>query len=58
LKVGEIVEVRSGSATQPHQIFIRPSAGINSMQEVGVLLYEPPQRTEFDQKLPNVGKTK
>ena len=56
LKIGEIVEVRSGSATVPHQIFIRPSAGINSIKEVGVLLYEPPVRTEFDQKLPNAVK--
>lgn len=53
LKVGEIVEVRSGSATVTHQIFIRPSAGLNSMQEVGVLFYEPPPRPEFEQKLPN-----
>lgn len=56
IKIGEIVEVRSGSATVPHQIFIRPAAGINSMKEVGVLLYEPPQRSEFDQKLPNAVK--
>jgi len=56
LKIGEIVEVRSGSATVPHQIFIRPSAGINSIKEVGVLLYEPPQKVEFDQKLPNALK--
>ena len=57
LKIGEIVEVKTGSATVPHQIFIRPSAGINSIKEVGVLLYEPPARTEFDQKLPNAVKT-
>jgi len=56
LKVGEIVEVRSGSATVPHQIFIRPSAAINSIKEVGVLLYEPPPKVEFDQKLPNALK--
>jgi rod shape-determining protein MreC len=53
LKVGEIVEVKSGSATVPHQIFIRPSARIDSMQEVGVLIYEPPVRGDFEQKLPN-----
>jgi rod shape-determining protein MreC len=56
LKVGEIVEVRSGSATVTHQIFIRPSAGLGSMQEVGVLLYEPPSKIEFEQKLPNAVK--
>lgn len=56
LKVGEIVEIRSGSATIPHQIFIRPSAGISSMQEVGVLLYEPAQKPEFEQKIRNALK--
>ncbi len=56
LKVGEIVEVKSGSATVPHQIYIQPSGGIDSMQEVGVLLYEPPAKTEFEQMIPNAGK--
>lgn len=54
LKVGQIVEVRSGSATTPHQIFIQPSSRLNSMQEVGVLLYEPPQLPAYEQKLPNI----
>ncbi len=58
LKVGEIVSVATGSATTPHQIQIRPAARLNSMQEVGILLYEPPQRTEFEQKLPNAVKPK
>ncbi|HVF47900.1 MAG TPA: rod shape-determining protein MreC [Pyrinomonadaceae bacterium] len=53
LKIGEIVEVVSGSATTPHQIQIRPAARLSSMQEVGILLYEPPVRTDFEQKLPN-----
>lgn len=56
LTVGEIVNVISGSATTPHQIQIRPAAKLNSMQEVGVLLYEPPPRAEFEQKLPNAVK--
>lgn len=56
LKVGEIVEVNSGSATTPHQIFIRPSARLGSMQEVGVLLYEPPAREQFETTLPNAAK--
>jgi rod shape-determining protein MreC len=51
IKVGEIVQIISGSATTPHQIFIQPAAKLGSMQEVGVLLYEPPQRPQFDQKL-------
>lgn len=58
LKIGEIVEIRSGSATVPHQIFIRPTARIESMQDVGILLYEPPPKPDFDQKLPNAVKTK
>lgn len=53
LKVGEIVNIVTGSATTPHMIQIRPAAKLNSMQEVGVLLYEPPPRAEFEQKLPN-----
>jgi rod shape-determining protein MreC len=53
LKVGEIVNLVTGSATTPHQIQIRPAAKLSSMQEVGILLYEPPQRTNFEQKLPN-----
>jgi rod shape-determining protein MreC len=56
LKVGEIVQVTSGSATTSHQILIQPAARLNAMQEVGVLLYEPPQRLEFEQKLPNAAK--
>jgi rod shape-determining protein MreC len=58
LKIGEIVEVISGSATTPHRIFVRPSAGLTSMQEVAVLLYEPPVKSEFEQKLPNATKPK
>ncbi len=56
LKIGEIVEVRSGSATTPHLIFLRPAARIDSMQEVAVLLYEPPAKGDFDQKIPNAVK--
>lgn len=51
LRVGEIVEVDSGSATTPHRIVIRPSAGIDSMQEVGILLYEPPVKEEFEKQV-------
>ncbi len=53
LKLGEIEEVRSGSATVPHQIYIRPSAKINSMQEVAILLYTPPLRPKYEDALPN-----
>lgn len=56
LKLGEVVEVNSGSATVPHKILVRPSANLFSMQEVGVLLYEPPQRPEFEKSVPNALK--
>jgi rod shape-determining protein MreC len=56
LKLGEVVEVTSGSATVPHKIMVRPSANLYSMQEVGVLLYEPPPRPEYQTSLPNAVK--
>ena len=56
LKLGDIVEIRSGSATTPHQIFIKPAAQLNTTQEVAVLLYEPPPRQKFDQSVPNAVK--
>lgn len=51
LKVGEIIQIESGSATTPHRILIRPSAGIDSMQEVGILLYEPHAKEEFEKQI-------
>jgi rod shape-determining protein MreC len=57
LKVGEVVEVESGSATTPHIIYVRPSAALGSMHEVGVLLYEPPPRSEFEKAVPNATPT-
>ena len=56
LKIGDIVEVRAGSATVPQQIFIKPSANFSAMQEVAVILYEPPPRPEYDKALPNAVK--
>jgi rod shape-determining protein MreC len=54
--VGEVVEVRPGSATQAQVIHIRPGAGLEKLKEVAILMYHPPQRTESDQALPNVDK--
>ena len=56
--VGAVVEANSGSATQTQAIRIRPTAGLDRLKEVAVLLYHPPQRTESDQALPNVEKKK
>jgi len=54
--VGEVIEVRPGSATQPLLIHVRPSAGLERLKEVAVLTYRPPSRTESDQALPNLDK--
>lgn len=58
LKIGEIVNVVSGSATTPHVIEIRPAARLDSMQEVGILMYKPAEKPVFEQKLPNAVKPK
>ena len=55
-KIGDVVEVRPGSATQTLVIHIRPSAGLERLKEVAVLMYRPPPRSEPDQALPNVEK--
>jgi rod shape-determining protein MreC len=52
LSVGEVVEFRQGSATSPHEIKVKPSARLNSLGEVAVLLYHAPPRTP-----PDGGKT-
>ncbi len=56
LTVGQVSEVRTGSATVPHQIFIKPKARIYSMQEVAVLLYSSPADAKYDDALPNAVK--
>jgi rod shape-determining protein MreC len=58
LNVGEVVEVKQGTATQPHQIYIKPSAHLDQLAEVAVLLYSPPERPAPEQALPNVDKNK
>jgi rod shape-determining protein MreC len=58
LNVGAVVEVQHGSATTPHMIFVKPSARLDSLSEVAVLQYRPPQRTAPDKALPNVDRGK
>jgi rod shape-determining protein MreC len=58
LTVGEVVEVRHGTATQAHVIYIRPSARLDQLEAVAVLRYHPPQRPAPDQSLPNLDKKK
>jgi rod shape-determining protein MreC len=45
LSVGEVVDFKQGSATSPHEIKVKPTARLNSLGEVAVLLYHPPPRT-------------
>jgi rod shape-determining protein MreC len=54
LNVGRVVEVKNGTATQAHQILIKPGAQLDHLEEVAVLLYRAPQRTAPQETLPNV----
>lgn len=56
--VGQVVEVRAGTATQTQVIHIRPSAGLDRLKEVVILQYHPTKTPESDQSLPNVDKKK
>lgn len=56
LKIGEVVEVKPGSATVTQQIYIKPTAELYAMEEVAVLLYEPPPTPEYEKTLPNAAK--
>lgn len=58
LNVGEVVDLKNGSATQTHQILIRPGSRLDRLEDVAVLLYKAPQRTAPAQTLPNVDKNK
>ncbi|HWN08974.1 MAG TPA: rod shape-determining protein MreC [Pyrinomonadaceae bacterium] len=58
LRIGEVVQVKHGTATQSHEILIRPGAKLDQLEEVAVLLYHPPQRPAPEQTLPNVDKKK
>ena len=44
LNVGRVVDVKNGTATQAHQILIQPGAQLDQLEEVAVLLYQPPPR--------------
>lgn len=54
LKIGEVVEVKTGSTTTPHLILVKPSAPPGALKQVSVLLYQPQAQSAFDKTLPNV----
>jgi rod shape-determining protein MreC len=58
LNVGTVVEVKQGTTTTPHTIYVRPGARLESLQEVAVLDYRAQQRTAPEKTLPNVDKGK
>ncbi len=58
LPIGEVVQVSPGTATQSHEILVRPGAKLDQLEDVAVLLYHPPARPAPEQTLPNVDKTK
>lgn len=58
LNVGSVLEIVPGSATTPHVIRVKPGARLESLQEVIVLNYKPPQRSAPERTLPNVDKVK
>ena len=58
LNVGAVVEVKQGTTTTPHTIYVRPGARLDSLQEVAVLNYRAPQSAAPEKALPNVDKGK
>jgi rod shape-determining protein MreC len=58
LNVGTVVEVKPGTTTTPHTIYVRPGARLESLEEVAVLDYRAQQRTAPEKTLPNVDKGK
>lgn len=42
LSIGTVYEIRQGSATATHTVFVRPSAKLEQLEEVAVLRYQPP----------------
>lgn len=53
LKVGTVIDVRTGTTGEPHEITIEPGAKLYGMQEVAVILYEAPQKPAFEKAVPN-----
>lgn len=53
LNIGKVVDVKHGTATQAHTILIQPGAQLDHLEDVAVLLYQPPQRPTPKQTLQN-----
>jgi rod shape-determining protein MreC len=57
LTVGSVMEVKAGSATQMQMIHIKPGADLDRLEEVVVLLYHAPPRSEAEQAPPSADKS-
>jgi rod shape-determining protein MreC len=58
LNVGKVVEVKHGTATQAHTILIQPGAQLDHLEDVAVLLYQPPKTPTPQQTLQNADRTR
>jgi rod shape-determining protein MreC len=58
LNVGRVVDVKNGTATQAHQILIQPGAQFDHLEEVAVLLYQPPPRSVPEQTPQNAERSR
>ena len=59
LNVGKVVDVKPGTTTQAHQILIQPGAQLDHLEEVAVLLYQPPPRSVPESSpQPNADRTR
>jgi len=58
LNIGRVVDVKKGTATQAHQILIQPGAQLDHLEEVAVLLYQPPKPSTPQQTVPNAERTR
>lgn len=53
LKIGQVIEVRTGSSTEPHVIVLKPAVRFDNLREVAILFYEPPARPRMEAAVPN-----
>lgn len=59
LKIGQVVDVKQGSSTEPHMILLKSAVRFDNLREVAILFYTPPQRQQFQVAVPNaVGESK
>lgn len=53
LKIGQVVDIQTGSTTEPHKIIVEAGAKLYGMQEVAVLIYDAPQKPQYEKSVPN-----